>query len=88
MKEAEVVIPNKLGVHMRPAAMIADTAVKYSCDTLGEYNGMIANLKSILSIVMLVLEQGARIKLITSGVDEEEAFEALKNLLESGFGEM
>ena len=42
---------------------------------LGEYNGMIANLKSILSIVMLVLEQGARIKLkkALSGADEEEA---------------
>lgn len=87
MKEIELVIPNKLGIHMRPAAMLVDEASKYSSEIEIEFNGIKANAKSLLNIVMLVLEYKARIIVRAMGEDEEKAIFGLKTLIENGFGE-
>ncbi|MBN1233027.1 MAG: HPr family phosphocarrier protein [Candidatus Coatesbacteria bacterium] len=87
MKEIELVIPNKLGIHMRPAAMLVDEASKYSSEIEIEFNGIKANAKSLLNIVMLVLEYKAKIIVRAMGEDEEKAIIGLKTLIENGFGE-
>ena len=72
---------------MRPASSIENEASNYRCNIEIEYNGLVANAKSVISIVMLVLEHEAKIVLRTNGDDEDEALDAIKNLIESGFGE-
>nr|WP_196777183.1 HPr family phosphocarrier protein [Weissella cibaria] len=46
------------------------------------------NGKSIIGVMTLAAEQGARLTLIFDGEDEEEAAEAMERLFEEGFGEV
>ncbi len=87
MIEREVTIRNKAGVHTRPAAMIVRTAAKFAADFHIRTDGYEINGKSIIGVMTLAAEQGARLTLLLDGEDEEEAAAALADLFESGFGE-
>ncbi len=87
MKEVRVVIPNTLGLHARPASLFVKTAEKFKSKILVEKDGMIVNGKSIMSLLMLVAECGSTLIIKAEGPDEDEAIEALTNLVKNGFGE-
>ncbi len=86
--EREVIIRNKLGIHARPAQMIVELAKKFKSDIYIEKDGMRANARSLLGILMLVAPKGTKLKLIAEGEDAKEAVEALAKLIEEDkFGE-
>lgn len=87
MVELETTIKNRAGIHARPSALIAQTAVKFSSRIFLEKNGNRINAKSIMGIITLAASFGSRIKIIAEGTDEQEATEAIKALFESGFNE-
>ncbi|ACY48126.1 HPr family phosphocarrier protein [Rhodothermus marinus] len=84
----EVVVKNKSGLHTRPASMIVRTASRFKSDFFIEKDGYEINGKSIIGVMTLAAEPGARLKLIFDGEDEEEAAEAIVALFEQGFGEI
>jgi phosphocarrier protein len=45
------------------------------------------NAKSIMGVMMLAAEMGAKVKIIAEGPDEKEAVEALAQVIASKFGE-
>ncbi len=86
--ERFVVIQNSLGVHARPAAMFVQTASRFKSKILVERDGVQVNGKSIMGVLMLAAEKGARLKLRAEGVDAQDALEALADLVEvRKFGE-
>lgn len=87
MIELETSIKNRAGIHARPSAMIAQTAVKFSSRIFLEKSGNRINAKSIMGIITLAASFGSKIKIIAEGADESAAAEAIKNLFESGFNE-
>ncbi|MEO0233448.1 MAG: HPr family phosphocarrier protein [candidate division WOR-3 bacterium] len=87
MKEAKVVIPNTLGLHARPASLFVKLAEKFKSKITVEKDGMVVNGKSIMSLLMLVAECGSTLIIKAEGPDEDEAIEALVNLVKDGFGE-
>jgi phosphocarrier protein len=87
MIELETTIKNRAGIHARPSAMIAQTAVKFSSRIFLEKSGNRINAKSIMGIITLAASFGSKIKIIAEGLDESEAAEAIKKLFESGFNE-
>ncbi|MGB4587330.1 MAG: HPr family phosphocarrier protein [Rectinemataceae bacterium] len=87
MVELETTIKNRAGIHARPSALIAQTAVKFSSRIFLEKNGNRINAKSIMGIITLAASFGSRIKITAEGTDEQEATEAIKALFESGFNE-
>ncbi len=84
----EVVVRNKSGLHTRPASMIVRTASRFKSDFFIEKDGYEINGKSIIGVMTLAAEPGARLKLIFDGEDEKEAAEAIVALFEQGFGEI
>ena len=84
----EVVVKNKSGLHTRPASMIVRTASRFKSDFFIEKDGYEINGKSIIGVMTLAAEPGARLKLIFDGEDEAEAAEAIVALFEQGFGEI
>lgn len=83
----EVTVPNKAGLHTRPASMLVREAAQFDADFYiqkGEYE---INGKSIIGVMTLAAEQGAKLKLVFEGEDEEEAAEAILALFENDFGE-
>lgn len=87
MVELETTIKNRAGIHARPSALIAQTAIKFSSRIFLEKAGNRINAKSIMGIITLAASFGSRIKIIAEGADEGAAAEAIKALFESGFNE-
>ena len=87
MTERKVQIVNTLGIHARPATLIAQTAQQYQSDISIEKDGLVVNAKSVMGVMMLVAGKGSWITIRAEGPDEREAVEAIVKLVEEGFGE-
>ena len=87
MKEKELLIENKLGLHARAAAQIVKTASAYKSRILLAKDGLEVDGKSIMGIMMLAAAKGSTIRLRIEGPDEEEAMSVLEALITNGFGE-
>jgi len=85
--EAEITIINELGLHMRAAGKFAKLASKFRSQVRLLRDGVGVDGKSIVGILTLAAAQGSRLMLKTEGVDEKEAFEALRQLVADKFGE-
>ncbi|RCK73068.1 MAG: Phosphotransferase system, phosphocarrier protein HPr [Ignavibacteriae bacterium] len=88
MVEVEVVIKNKAGLHTRPAANLVKTAAKFKSDFFIYKDGFEINGKSIIGVMTLAAEQGAKLLLRFNGEDEQEAAKAVCELFERGFDEV
>lgn len=87
MIRRKVSIVNEAGLHARPAAALVKLASKYKSEFFIHMYGYRVNGKSILGVMTLAAEQGAELELELDGPDEEEAAEAIINLIENGFEE-
>jgi phosphocarrier protein len=84
---AEVEIVNELGLHARAAANFVKVANKFSSEITVDKNGVSANGKSIMGVMMLAAAKGSVITITAVGEDAKESLEALKELVENKFGE-
>ncbi len=87
MKQVEVILVNKLGMHARPSAKVAQTATQFKSQVWLTRNGRKVNAKSIMGVMMLAAPAGSRMLLDIDGEDEDQAASALTQLFASGFGE-
>ena len=82
-----VYIRNELGLHARPAALLAQEAAKYEARITFTGDGMVADAKSVLDILSLAAGQGKTILLEAEGSDAQQAVLHLEQLFKDGFGE-
>lgn len=87
MKETNLVIKNKLGLHARAAAMIVQNANKFSSEIKILKDGFEVNAKSIMGIMMLAASPGSTITVKAEGRDEELAVNSISQLVDNKFGE-
>ncbi len=80
-------IINKLGLHARASAKLTKLAGSFQSEIFAVRNDRRVNAKSIMGVMMLAAGQGSQIELEISGPDEQDAMDALAQLIESGFGE-
>ena len=85
MVSKELSVINDSGIHARPAALIVETATKFRCSVIFIKDGMRANAKSIMNIMLLAAEPGAVIRVEADGADEGEALAAIENLFMTKF---
>lgn len=90
MIETNVKIINPLGLHARAAAQLVRLAGKFKSKiTLIRHdNAVMADAKSILSVLTLAASKGTKLQLLIEGIDEIEASNAMEELIAHGFGEM
>ena len=86
-REARVRIPNRLGLHARPAAQFVKLSSRFRSDVLIGRGDIEVNGKSIMGVMMLAAEQGATIVIRAEGEDADEAVRELVALVERGFDE-
>ena len=83
----DVVVQNRYGIHARPAALLVKAAAQFKCEILLEKNGVKVNAKSIMGVLTLEGNHGAKLKIIAAGADAAEAVAALAELFEQKFFE-
>ncbi len=81
MEERIFVIKNSLGIHARPAAMFVELTSGFKSKIMIERDGMEVNGKSIMGILMLAAEQGAKLRVTANGSDASEALDAISQLI-------
>jgi phosphotransferase system HPr (HPr) family protein len=85
--EGTVQIKNKLGLHLRAASTLAQTAARFSSTitlTRGKEN---VNARSVTGLMMLGAGIGTRLKVKVEGSDAEDAFKAIQAIFDQKFGE-
>jgi phosphocarrier protein HPr len=87
MKQKELLIENKLGLHARAAAQIVKSASAYSSKIMLIKDGLEVDGKSIMGIMMLAAAKGSSVMLQVHGADEEKAVAGLERLFRDKFGE-
>jgi phosphocarrier protein HPr len=90
MLEAKVKIINQLGLHARAAAQLVRLAGKFKSRIIltRTDNEVMADAKSILSVLTLAAPKGTELKLNVEGEDEREAIVAVEEIFINGFGEL
>jgi len=81
MKQREVVIGHRLGIHARAAARLVQLSSQYQSTIVlfrsDSANTIEADARSILSILLLSAGFGSKVNVRAEGVDEDEALEAI-----------
>ncbi|MCX7786057.1 MAG: HPr family phosphocarrier protein, partial [candidate division WOR-3 bacterium] len=72
MIEEEFVIKNNLGLHLRPVNELVSKISKYKSNIKILKNDEIADGKSVMDILTLIVSCGDKIKVIVEGEDEEQ----------------
>jgi len=81
------IIRNKMGLHARPAAVLAQTAGKFKSSVTVEKDGKRASARNALDLLSLAVERGAVVTVEIEGSDEKEAMQAFEELISDRFGE-
>lgn len=81
----EVIVKNQVGLHARPATFFIQKANEFKSSIWIEKEERRVNAKSLLGILSLGIVGGTDIRIIADGSDEQQAVEALIELVESGF---
>lgn len=84
---AALTIPNKYGLHARPAAEFVKLANRFTSEIRVRKEDVEVSGKSIMGVMMLAAEFGSTITVTAAGDDAEAALEAIRTLVAGGFGE-
>lgn len=87
MVKREITVVNSLGIHARPASLIVQTAGNFSSRISIEKDGITADCRSIMSVMVLAAAFNSKIIIKASGEDEEDAANAVARLFEEKFNE-
>jgi phosphocarrier protein len=83
--ETQVTVTNPLGIHARPSAHIVQTAGKFKSEVRLIRGKLEVNGKSIMGVMMLAAEMGAKIIIRIWGDDEEECLAAVEEAFKIRF---
>jgi phosphocarrier protein HPr len=87
MLSKTLTVVNPSGLHLRPAGVLSQTAMKFKSDIIIESGNKRVLAKSVLNVMAAGIKMGTEITLTCTGPDEQEAMDALTQAIESGLGE-
>jgi phosphocarrier protein len=87
MRQTQITIVNRLGLHARAAAKFVTLASSFESEISLMRDGQKVNGKSIMGVMMLAAGRGTQLELTVYGRDEDTAVEKLSALVQGRFGE-
>jgi phosphocarrier protein HPr len=88
MLEGEIRVVNPLGLHARAAAQLVRVSGRFKSRLILKRANSAADAKSMLEVLTLAASVNSVLELTADGEDEDEAFESIRQLFASGFGEI
>ena len=83
MKIFEYTIKDELGIHARPAGMLAKTAKEFDSEITITKGEKTVGAAKLMALMGLGVKCGDTITVTVNGGDEETAFEGIKTFLEN-----
>ena len=83
----DVIVRNPLGLHARPAALVAKLAMKASAGIWMTANGETIDASSIIDILSLACTDGTQITIEAESTSDVEILGEIRSLFEKGFDE-
>ncbi len=83
MKTFTYVIKDELGIHARPAGVLAKEARKYESKIRITKDGKSAEAGRLMSVMAMGVKCGDHVEVSVEGPDEEAAFEGIRTFFES-----
>lgn len=80
-------VKNALGLHARPATVIAKLLQGTQSSVFFSYRNETINARSIMSILMLAVAKNASITVTIEGTDAEDLMQKLADAFDAQFGE-
>jgi phosphocarrier protein len=87
MLERVLRVENRLGLHARASAKLAQLLSGFSASAQLAFRGREINAKSILGLMTLAAAQGSELTIRLDGSDEEAAWNAVSTLFSRKFDE-
>ena len=87
MVSRTLTVTNQSGLHLRPAGVLSQTAMKFKSDVIIECGEKRIVAKSVLNVMAAGIKCGTEINVICDGEDEAEALETLAQAIADGLGE-
>src|SRR6266498_3691578 len=87
MKQLDLIIRNRTGLHARPARVFVDIAKQFQSTIRIGHGQKLVNAKSLISVLTLGVTSGQQISIDVDGADEAAAIAALEAAVWSGLGE-
>lgn len=81
-------IVNRSGLHARAATKFVQTAYQFDAVVWVTKDNQEVNGKSIMGLLLLVASQGSTISIRCEGPDALDCLDALRQLVQQGFGEL
>jgi len=83
-----VTVSNKLGMHARPAMLLAEVAGRFSSSITVSHDAHDpVDAKSIMQLMLLAATKGTNLHITADGDDANEAVQELESLINAGFNE-
>ncbi len=83
MKEFSYTIKDKVGIHARPAGMLAKLAKGFESDIVIKKGESSVNLEKLIMLMGMGIKCGDTVTVTVSGADEETAYKAIKEFFET-----
>jgi len=87
MLRSTITISNRLGLHARASAKLTKLCGRFASEIHLSRNDRRVNAKSIMGVMMLAAGFGSEVTLEADGPDEQQAMQALRELIDDKFGE-
>ncbi len=82
-----VTVNNQVGLHARPATLFIQKANEFKSSIWIEKDERRINAKSLLGVLSLGIIKGMTMDIAADGPDEQEAVEALEQLINTNFSD-
>lgn len=81
MKEFNYVIKDEIGIHARPAGMLAKTAKSFTSKITLTANGKTVEATKLMAVMGLGVKQGAEVIIQADGADEDVAIAKMEEFM-------
>lgn len=83
MKTFNYIIKDEIGIHARPAGLLAKEAKKYESKITVSKGGKSAEARKLMAIMGLGVKCADEVEVTVEGADEDQAFEEMKLFFEN-----
>ena len=83
MKEFSYIIKDEIGIHARPAGLLAKEAKAFTSKITIEANGKSADVTRLMAVMGLGVKTGAEVVIKAEGDDEDAAIAKMQEFMEA-----